>query len=144
MNDYKSAFSEGLKAAERANAARKEIDQVFKDLNTQLSDITEGRIHVIREQRARNSTLKLVITLEPDYYWAIIAYNPKVGSSPNKELCEWEMGSAGYPCKMIWSGNTHYCENKQALEATLSVLLKDAIIAEKFWFLMNYQAENKK
>jgi hypothetical protein len=145
MIDFKSAFNEGLDAAQKAKAARLEIDNVFKDLNQQLTEVSEGKLTIEREQLEppRSWVTQLAILQPPEKYWAIVARNPTIEGSSFQELCKWESGRAGYPCKLTWGGNEHYCEDKQALENTLSNLLRDPIIAEKLISLMDLEVEKK-
>jgi hypothetical protein len=146
VSNFKSAFNEGLEAAQKAKAARLEIDNVFKDLNQQLTEVSEGKLTIAQEQLElpRPWAAQLATLLEPpEKYWAIVARNPTIEGSSFQELCKWESGRAGYPCKLTWGGNEHYCEDKQALENTLSNLLRDPIIAEKLVSLMDLKVGKK-
>ncbi len=145
MSNFKSAFNEGLDAAQKAEASRLEIDNVFKDLNQQLTEISEGKLTVERRQLERSQPwmIKLASPFEHSaLYWAIVAHNPTIEGSL-KRLCEWESGRAGYPCKLDWDGDEYYCEDKQALEDTLSNLLRDPSIAEKLLSLIDLKDEKK-
>jgi hypothetical protein len=145
MSDFKSAFSDGLDAAQKAETARREIEDVFRDLSKQLAEASDGKLAVERMEYERSrSWLTALSPLEPkEKYQAIVAYNPTIKGSPTRELCEWESGRGGYPCKLTWGSNEYYCEDKQALENTLSDLLRDPIIAEKLMFLINLKAKEK-
>ena len=152
MSDFKSAFNKGIQAAEAADAANKEIDLVFQDLNKQLAEATVGKLTIRRQllERPRERSLEQYLPpsgpfeawLPPDTYWALVAVNPKIESSYD-ELCEWDSDSAGYPCTLTWGFEKHYCENKQSLEDTLSELLRDPIISRKMLTLMNAKPKNR-
>jgi len=144
MSDFKSAFNEGLDAAQKAEASRLEIDSVFKDLNQQLTEVSEGKLTIKRSQldRPRNWIVQMSTPFErAEKYWAIIAHNPTIEGSSFQKLCEWESGRAGYPCKLTWGGDEHYCDDKQSLEDTLSNLLRDPIIAERLLSLIDLKVE---
>lgn len=140
MTDFKSAFNEGLNAAQKVKAARTEIDNVFKDLNQQLTEVSGGKLTIERERLARPQAFALLNP--PQRYWALVARNPIIKSS-SRELCEWDSGRAGYPCKLTWASEEHYCEDKEALKNNLSDLLRDPIIAEKMISLMDSTSTTK-
>lgn len=144
MEDFKSAFKDGLKAAHDAEMARKEIDEVFNDLNKQLTEASKGKLKIERRQleERRAIAVRIASPLEPpETYWAIVASNPTIKDLPPiipqfKELAKWQAGRAGYPCKISWGAQEEYCEDKQALEKCLANLLRDAIVAERLDALM--------
>lgn len=146
MSDFKSAFSDGLDAAQKAEAARHEIENVFRDLNEQLAEASDGKLATERTvlERDRSWFTALSSPLGPrETYQAIVAFNPTIEGTSPKELCEWESGRGGYPCKLTWGSDEHYCEDKQALEDALSDLLRDPIVAEKLWSLINLKAKEQ-
>ncbi len=117
MTDFKAAFQDGLKAAQDAELARKEINQVFKDLNKQLSEVSKGKLRIERTrlEEPKVGFLRWIGPFEPPkMYWAIVVINPKVKDSPPKELAKWSLDRAGYPCKIGWGDREEYCEDKQA------------------------------
>jgi len=141
MADYIQAFKKGLEAAEPADRARKEIDSVFEDLDRQIRAGTEGRIGIKRQefiiQRMPFTAQKLEDLITPkETYWAIVAYNPQITSSPVKELSRWRHDRAGYPCKISWGGMEHTCEDKRSLENVLGRLLGDPLVGETLHVLM--------
>lgn len=146
MSDFRTAFNEGLDAAQKAEASRLEIDSVFEDLNQQLTEVSKGKLAIGRSevQRTRSWMVQIAEALQsPEMYWVIIARNPTIEGSSSQQLCEWESGRAGYPCKLTWGGDEYYAEDKQALEHTLSNLLRDPIIAARLISLLDLKIERK-
>jgi hypothetical protein len=137
MTNFKSAFQVGLKAAQKAEAAKKEIKEVFNDLNKQLSEASDGKLIIEIQQLTRPLPLPFNLVQQGEKYWAIVARNPKLKASPIKELAEWQIDRHGYPCKITWSGIEEYCEKKQAVETGLEHLLQDPTTAEKLQSLVN-------
>lgn len=133
VTDFKMAFREGLTAAEKAEQAKKEINKVFEELNKQIKEISDNKIQIeimnFQEKLDLNKLLKHPIP-EIREYPAIAAFNPKIKSSPVKQLARWAQDNRGFPCKITWNGNTKYCEDKEALEQAISELLKDPVIGE--------------
>jgi hypothetical protein len=146
MADFGEALKQGLEAAEAMDRARKEIDVVFGDLNKQLLEKTEGKISIVRKQYEMKRvileafTASLVDMLKPkETYWAIVAFNPSLDNSPVKELARWSIDRAGYPCKIVWGGKELSCEDREALENSLAELLRDPLVAEKLYALMQLE-----
>lgn len=136
MVDFIKAFEDGKKAAIKTENARKEIDAVFDDLNSQLSEMTNGMLKIIRaEVKERNEGL-YVHVFPQKFYKAILAINPKIEKSPRKELAKWDFSRVGYPCKISWANEERYCEDKVALEECLADLIKDPVNAEKMLALL--------
>ena len=136
MADYIKAFKHGLGAAEAADRARNEIRAVFVELDEQLKKETGNKISIDRKEFNMPQTLPEALTLvglgkKRETYWAIIALNPSFAESPAKILATWSMDRAGYPCKIVWGGEDHTCEDKEALENSLAELLQDPLVGEK-------------
>jgi len=141
MVDYFEAFKQGLDAAEAADRARKEIDTVFADLNQQLFESTGGKISIERREYEVPKSLWEAISIEfppkpKEKYWAIVVFNPSVSKSPVKQLARWSIDRAGYPCKIVWGGEDHTCEDGEALENSFAELLRDPLVGEKLYVLL--------
>lgn len=142
MVDFRESFSIGINAAERAEANRKEISMVFKDLNNQLKDATNGKI-LIRIATMKDHNAQYGIFLTAPTYTAIVAENP-CDSSKIEELAKLRQGKVGYPCKITFGNDEIHCEDRAALEEGLSRLLQDPIVGEKLYKLMNLPDTDKK
>ena len=146
MEDFKSAFMDGLKAARDAEIARKEIGEVFNNLNIQLAEVSKGKIRIERRifEVERPLVARIALSFEPpETYLAIAAVNPTIKDSQPKELAKWQTDIAGYPCQISWGSQVEYCEDKQALERCLANLLRDAVVAERLDALMKIKATEK-
>jgi hypothetical protein len=144
MADYIDAFKQGLGAAEAADRARKEIDAVFEELDMQLKKATGKKISIDRKEYEKPKSFQEAISINifaktKETYWAIVALNPSVAKSPVKQLAIWSMDRAGYPCKIVWSGDDHTCEDKEALENSLAELLRDPLVGEILHTLMQLE-----
>ncbi len=148
MVDFKIAYKEGKALAAESDRAREEIDSVFKQLNDQLKEISDGKIKIERnffDKKTYPPRPKILahIPTAPRIieYQAITAVNPKIPDSPVKKLAKWSIDKMGYPCKIIWDDKEQFCEDKEALELVLSELLRDPVVAETIYALENLTPE---
>lgn len=151
MADFKNSFAIGLEAAAEAAAKIAEIESVFQDLNSQLSDASGGKIEIIRKARSRNPFLSAVraksslaeMDLDGDGSTHIFAINPLSDVRAEEDLAAWSVDSRGYPCKIVFGGQHYFCEDKAALEKVLSVLLAWPETGKAFQRLMNLPQTSK-
>lgn len=143
MVDFKKSFNAGIDSAKFAEANRNEIQSVFDEINKQLEEVTEGTIFIDRKRYYVNNTIQdlaSIANFKPrETYHAVVAVNPKVPNSPEKELANWKMSKDGYPCRIYIDNNHIACEDKKALEAAMQELLSDTSVGEKLYLLMNLQ-----
>jgi hypothetical protein len=144
MTDFIKAFQDGQHAAEVSERARREIDQVFNELNEQIAAATGGSLGIMPMQfpvkKSAWDVFNLNFPPEPQkYYWAIGAYNPSVGDSSKRQIAMWSKPPTGYPCKITIGGKSIICEDKEGLELALSELLLDPSIAEVLCTLKNLE-----
>ncbi len=52
-------------------------------------------------------------------------------------LARWEADPCGYPCKLIWAEQEHICEDRTALEICLAGFLRDPIVGQRLYGVMN-------
>lgn len=143
MTDFIDAFNGGLKAAEAAGRARREIDDVFSNLDKQIRKGSDGKLSIEKSEFEIQSW-RSVITIPPrpkKTYWAITAINPTIKESHESELARWQMDRCGYPCKLSWSQHEFICVDRAALESCLADLLKDPIIGGYLYALMNLEPQ---
>jgi hypothetical protein len=141
MVDFIKAFEEGKEAAIKAENARREIDEVFDDLNAQLNRSTRGKIIITREQLHENDGPFGSFIYPPRLYQAILAVNRNIKNSSKRELARWEISRVGYPVKISWATIDRYCEDRISLEECLADLIKDPIVAEQLLILINLKNE---
>ena len=141
MVDFKKSFSAGINSAKAAEANRADIQSVFDEVNKQLEEVTEGTIFIERREYYVNNTIQdlaAIANLKPrEVYHAVVALNPKVPKSSEKELANWKMSKDGYPCRIYIGNNQIVCEDKEALEGAMKELLSDTAVGEKLYQLMN-------
>jgi hypothetical protein len=135
MTDFRAAFKTGQEAAIQAELARKDIDDVFSEICTQLAEVTEGKVEIRRhEYEKQNNWFKggAINLFEPrEIYWAIAARNPKAGDNKLRQIALWEQGRTGYPCKISWGDIDRTCHDRESLEDCLASLLGDPVVGEK-------------
>lgn len=146
MTDFKNALSEGFAAAKAAEIARREIREVLKKLETDLTEESNGRllVQVMEAQETLPYSSKLeafraAAELRPPptrTFRALFAQNPKNPTAPTKELARWKQAPEGYPCTITWNDQEHECRDRNALEASLAELLKDPATGEALSLLM--------
>jgi hypothetical protein len=146
--EFKAAFQDGLKSAQDAETARREIGEVFMELNKEISEASNGTLTIKRMLlpiTPEHVTLAIALVLKNSPPESVIAAsNPKAISSEWKKLCGWSSDRAGYPCKLIYASSERYCENKQALKKCLADLLRDPVVGETLFQLMNLEVKGKK
>jgi hypothetical protein len=148
MADFKKALAEGFVAAEKAEIARKEVQQILEKLKADILAASEGKllleIRTFEEPKGAAESWKTGVSvveiyqkaLEPKkIYEALMASNPKVAEKRFKELARWKQAKDGYPCSLIWGKQERQCEDRAALEEGLAELLKDPVVGEKLYSL---------
>jgi hypothetical protein len=143
MVNFAEAYKTGLLAADLAKKNKREINAVFDELNKQLADATDGEIFVSRQRLLGETSKEDVIRHmfsgrinEPKFYDAIAAENRFVNNS-SKELARWRQSRAGYPCEIILGSKSMICEDRQALENALAIMLCDPVVGEILFKLKN-------
>ena len=138
MTDFIAAFRSGLNAAEKADLARKEIASVFRELNEQLRDPTQGRVEIITYEFEGHDDNFFGIGISSRYsatygraptHWAVAARNPKAADTKPRELASWQQDRAGYPCTLSWGGLERRGNDRESLQAALAAMLEDGIVA---------------
>lgn len=138
MFDFKKHLNLGINAAERAESNRKEIQEVFEDLNSQLSSATGGKLKI--EEWFED--LLGVVSRERSVYShgekkALVCLNPLAQNNRGLKIAGWQIGRAGYPCELNLSNEEMYCEDKDALENALAFMLADPIVADEIFKTIN-------
>src|SRR5947207_1682241 len=125
MADFKKALAEGFVAAEKAEIARKEVEETLAKLKDDLLAASDGKLLVEVRQLEKREAVKSPATIfspvdygklmaqavgRKNYYKALIAMNPKSKNSAWYELAIWKRAKAGYPCSLIWGNQERQCE----------------------------------
>ncbi|WP_210526463.1 hypothetical protein [Pantoea ananatis] len=142
MPDFLSSLHEGMDSARRAEENKKEIDNVFDELNQQLASATDGNVKIIR------TTFRI---LKDDNVWGLVTMalpgnytsysglgvaHTQLGLSPI-EVCKWSSDKNGYPCIIEIDKRKLYCEDKESLEYNIAELLKDSSVGNAIIKMMN-------
>lgn len=148
MTYFGQALREGIKAAESAEVAEKEIEEIFKDLNEQIMEASDGTLSITKglQTKAQSAFTQLrdIFSIPPEKYWAILASNPTVAESSMRQIAFWSQDGKGYPCRVSWGGQEHICEDKEALSNCLAELLRDPEVASTLRNIMNAGMEKPK
>ncbi|NWB91590.1 hypothetical protein [Pseudomonas agarici] len=154
MANFKSSFDQGLKAAASAAAVHAEIDSVFSEMNTQISEASDGKINIFRETRYDHgfnsligmgifsgATNKQSAKIEKTTY--IVARNPLAQGSNKGDLGTVHTHKDGYPCEIKIGDDRYICEDKPALEKILSVMLSDTDVGKTLRKLINLPSSDE-
>ena len=143
MSEYIKAFHNGIMSAEIAHKNRQIIQSVFNELNQQLSQETNNKIRIeIKEYDVQKGILELYRditkgTHKKETYHAVIALNPTIEKSPEKILAKWYEDRSGFPCKIVYGDQILICEDKEALEKSITQLLEDPVVGASLFSLLN-------
>ena len=144
MADFSKSFRKGLNAAKDAEENRKEIESVFRELNSALFQETGGKVRIeVREFDVPYRALDLDFLKPSKTYLAIAAHNPKVKQGPVKELAKWSQDRAGYPCRIELGNMRSSCEDKAALEAQIARLLEDPLVGKALYELAELEPDEE-
>lgn len=129
MADFKKSFSAGVAAAVAAAENKKEIMEVISEVDRQLSETYDGKVHfgawnLTKKARKKGSlahSFADVLNFEVVEYQGlcITNYNDKEPI----ELVEWKISENGYPCVLKYDEREAYCSNREDLVEELSTLL---------------------
>lgn len=149
MTDFKKAFNIGINSAEKAAKNRQQVDEVFAELNRQLTEVSDGKLVVDITNEAETDDKFLGGTLGSLATILAASNNtqlniPKIISAKNikaekcgyKKLAGWKQDRAGYPCVISYGNKEFYCDDKEALESSLSDLLQDPTVGDTLHKLM--------
>lgn len=134
---FADAYRKGMEVARHAAACRKEIKDVFKLLDDQISTASNGRLGVKRVQlHERPAGLAIgelfsnLLNLKK--YEAIAVTRHDVSGFSPREIARWTQTPAGYPCRIVAEGMDSQCEDREALENELVTLLSSVAAGEAF------------
>jgi hypothetical protein len=142
MTDFRQALRTGLEAAERADFARQEIDNVFRELNEQVMSVSGGKLLIERKlmkpppRTPLGNLAETFLGPRKRRHFAIVASNPTISEGTEQPIADWSQDDAGYPCSVAWSGREHICEDRESLSNSLEELLKDPGVAHTLSKLM--------
>ncbi|QFH49015.1 hypothetical protein [Leclercia adecarboxylata] len=130
MSDFKKYLLAGVDAARTAAANKQEIYDIINEVDKQLIEIYDSKVHfgiwnLTRPIKPKNNNILggalSTFSLEREEYQGLVISNYE-----NKNpipLAEWFMSENGYPCKIIMDGIESFCSDKDDLENEISSLL---------------------
>lgn len=145
MTDFAGAFSRGQDAAKQAAQARAEIDAVFTEASSQLSEATTGRLELGRKDfdvktvAARwlvGASIEELLKPNEKELW-VAARNPKALDTGWVKLAKWDRPQEGYPCVMKYGSREVRCHDQEALEKAIAELLASAWGGERLHELVS-------
>ncbi|WP_241574767.1 hypothetical protein [Rosenbergiella nectarea] len=129
MADFKNSFKAGVESALVADNNKKEIQDLIEEVNSQITESYEGKVHfgvwnLTRTSKNRKNIFSSItdpLSIDITSYKALCIsdYNNK---SPI-ELAEWKVDENGYPCMVKHDDRESYCFNKEELISEISSLL---------------------
>lgn len=120
MNDFKKHLLAGVAAAKTAEANKEEIYDVINEVDRQLSEIYESKVHFgICDNITKNPLIAL--SLGKKRYQGLAISDHKNENAIH--LADWYMSENGYPCKITIDGRESFCNDKEELENEISSLL---------------------
>lgn len=149
MADFKAAVSLGLSAARKAQANRSEISSVFHELNQEIAQLTEGKVHIARRTGTEyipGDTVGSLLSFASrvaeltgrQRKYQMIAACHQSSNGPIHEIGRWKEGDDGYPCEITMPGLTINCENRGGLEQGLSRMIATVKAGEALMQVMSY------
>lgn len=147
MADYLISLRHGLEAADRTAKEKKEISDIFKELNQQLNTGTQGRlaigIHEFRGSGEKKSTASAALGSAVLGFLDLATHtglglSHKLERLPVAKLAVWRQETAGYPCDVIFGSAKYSCGDRAALERALKILLADPSVGAKVHEYMSH------
>jgi hypothetical protein len=150
MSIFVDAFQVGIDAGKQALRNTQEIDLVFNELEREISENSQGKLHVSREEMSRKRRVwQRVSTLDSalgpyapkPYYDETVSYDAIVVGNGNRKvaIAEYEISETGYPIVIKWADREASCWDREALTETLQELLADAATGKTIFQLLSVQ-----
>lgn len=130
VNDFKKFLLAGVDAAKTAASNKQEIYDVINEVDKQLGEIYESKVHfgiwdLTRTIKPKNNNIIGAalgqLSLERESYQGLT-----ISDHENKNpipLADWYMSENGYPCKITIDGRESFCSDKKDLENEIANLL---------------------
>ncbi|WP_026878527.1 hypothetical protein WMO13_06490 [Ignatzschineria larvae DSM 13226] len=142
MSLFTESFQKGIENANKVEKQKREIEEVFKELDREILNATEGIISIeIKE----NTRVNIWGTQKRDenflkQYTALIAIVLKQDSKQKSyELAEIKTAdNGGYPCRVIFDNQSNEALDKQSLRLIISDMLSSPKIGMIFNELLKH------
>lgn len=137
MVDFITSLRAGMSAGEIAKKNKQEIEAVFAELNRQLTDGFGKQVRIDIKTSSDVKTIHDIFNGQFAGRSEIVASNPQDPDAKQVALARIRISAGGYPCNIIMRDKEIACEDRQALEATLQVMLASPDVGEKIVRLIN-------
>lgn len=131
MADFKISFSAGVAAAVLATENKNEIYSLISDVDKQLADAYDGKVHFgiwTFKKKKRKKDAVANIFMDALNYDTVEFDALSVANYDSKEpisLVEFKVTENGYPCILKYEDREAYCYDKEDFVTELSTLLSD-------------------
>ncbi|MEW5713893.1 hypothetical protein AB1462_16225 [Pseudomonas sp. SB113] len=137
--DFGKALNQGIGAANVTAVLNAEIEQIITEVSRQVYQATDQQITIKIESRsngmaavAQMFSVKGSSILKQVHF--VVASNMTLQRS--EDLAVWERSPTAYPCKLIYSDQTAYCNDKASLEKQFVHLLSHPETGKKMLKLL--------
>ncbi|MBO1542138.1 hypothetical protein [Pseudomonas sp. OA65] len=125
---FLDSIKSGIAKAEAADHNLTSVTAVFSELNTVLSDYTDGKLKITRKMSINSriaaiGTKLLESPASDNTRSDVIALSSKVKSKTHAEVAKWRQHINGFPCTLNFEGREYMCESTDDLKEALSELL---------------------
>lgn len=139
MIDFGDALMRGLDAAQRADRAHEEINEVLQTVASDLLVATGKRLAFSVQKFDKNmdpfgiagNSALLLMRPRPTETWLAIKETDASSDTPWTKLARWELATEGYPCRLIYDRMDVQCHDREALIEGLAAMLSTAWIGDK-------------
>lgn len=138
-NQYKSAFINGIDAAQRREYNRQEIHAIVEEFKQAIVGITEGKINIVIETRYQEE----LPYQPPEEYQAFVAKLAGMHHHYSPILAIWEMSAEGYPCMLSFGTDEYTSRDAETLRHNLALMLEHPSVGKKLYELMQYSANEE-
>jgi hypothetical protein len=164
MNNFIQSIQKGIQAAQHADAANKEIRDVFVELNRQIKEGI-GDYQIVFDTKFREPKKKMIelVAARQAKFIGLAASSQSIfdqftkaprpsenaipyiglilrGHKKEWELGEWNQDPAGYPCRIDSDAIHLTCENKAGLVVGFEQLLSSPMVGKFLIEAKNLQA----
>ncbi|GEM_PF-2495337 len=147
--NFLDSINQGIAAAEKADSARNEVIEFFRELNVSLSGFNGAKVSIHRGVSAMTAWGNIPDLLNPnltkEYFdqdrIILITKNLEETNSQDATIANWRQHVKGYPCVLSFEGEEYNCFSKKDLERAFEDLFKSVAFGKA---LMKSLAELKK
>jgi len=130
MSKFLAFANIGMTAAAKATKSRREVDEVFAELNRDLEALGDVRLVVREFHELPGISAAIQTFMNPKQYMALAVESTSNESFRPMQIARWKQPLEGYPCWVITEGEEVACEDRRSLEAELGRLLSSVKVGQ--------------